>query len=82
MPTPPFTAHLQCAAEQLSNDYELHQVYDAQADDLLAYAAITNGKKHGLILDQSYNGDRFIGGDDSWEAAIVYMYELMADPRK
>jgi len=65
-----------------SNDYELHQVYDAQANDLLAYAAITNGKKHGLILDQSYNGDRFIGGDDSWEAAIVYMYELMADPRK
>ena len=65
-----------------SNDYELHQVYDAQANDLLAYAAITNGKKHSLILDQSYNGDRFISGDDGWEAAIVYMYELMADPRK
>ena len=57
-------------------------MYDAQADDLLAYAAITNGKKHGLIVDQSYNRDHFISGDDSWEAAIVYMYELMADPRK
>jgi len=65
-----------------SNDYELHQVYDAQADDLLACAAITNGKKHGLIWDQSYSGDRFLNGDDSWETAIVYMYELMADPRK
>jgi hypothetical protein len=64
-------------------DYEVQQVYDAQVDDLLATAWIENGKKHGSIWDQSYTGERFFkDGDASWEAAIAYMDELMADPRK
>jgi hypothetical protein len=65
-------------------DYEVHQVYDAQVDDLLASAVINNGtgKKHGAIWDQSYRGIRPVQGDASWDAAIAYMDELMADPRK
>jgi hypothetical protein len=63
-------------------DQELHQVYDAQVDDLLANAVIRNGKKHGDIWDQSYKGIRPVQGDASWDAALAYMDELMADPRK
>jgi len=59
------------------------QLFDAQVDDLLASAAIRNGKKTGDIWDQSFKGERFFKDDDaSYEAAIAYMYELMADPRK
>jgi hypothetical protein len=63
-------------------DYEVQQVYDAQVDDLLVNADIRNGKKSGLIFDESYKGNRFLTGDASYEAAITYMDELMADPRK
>jgi hypothetical protein len=63
-------------------DYEVHQVYDAQVDNLLAHAEIRNGKKHGDIWDESYKGIRPVQGDASWDAAIAYMDELMADPRK
>jgi hypothetical protein len=65
-----------------SNDYEVDQVYDAQVDDLLVHAEINNGKKHGSIWDESYKGNRVIGGDANYDAAVTYMYELMADPRK
>jgi hypothetical protein len=52
-------------------------------DDLLADASIENGKKRGSIWDESYKGQRFFkDGDASWEAAVTYMNELMADPRK
>jgi hypothetical protein len=64
-------------------DYEVQQVYDAQLDNLLARAEIINGKKHGSISDESYKGQRsFKDGDAAWEAAVTYMNELMADPRK
>jgi hypothetical protein len=50
----------------------------------LASAVINNanGKKHGQIWDQSYKGNRSLTGDASWDAALAYMDELMADPRK
>jgi hypothetical protein len=64
-------------------DYEVHQVYDAQVENLLASAEIKNGKKNGDIWDESYTGQRYFkDGDASYEAAITYMDELMADPRK
>jgi hypothetical protein len=64
------------------SDVEVQQVYDAQVDDLLAHAGIGNGKKHGSIWDESYKGNRWLSGDAGWEAAVTYMDELMADPRK
>ena len=63
-------------------ELEVDQVYDAQVDELLAHAEIKDGKKSGTIWDQSYKGNRFPGGDAGWEAAITYMDDLMADPRK
>jgi hypothetical protein len=64
-------------------EHEVQQVYDAQVDDLLASASIRNGKKDGSILDQSFKGERYFkDGEASYEAAIKYMDELMADPRK
>jgi hypothetical protein len=62
---------------------ESTQLFDAQVDDLLADASIRNGKKSGSIWDESYKGQRFFkDGDASYEAAVTYMNELMADPRK
>jgi hypothetical protein len=43
---------------------------------------IRNGKKNGIIFDESYKGNRWLSGDAGWDAAIKYMDELMADPRK
>jgi hypothetical protein len=64
-------------------DYEVQLVYDARLDNLLATAEIINGKKRGSISDESYKGQHsFKDGDAGWEAAITYMDELMADPRK
>ena len=66
-----------------STDYEVHEVYDAQIDKLLASAKIINGKKHGSIPDESYKGQRSFKDDDaSWQAAISYMDELVAEPQK
>jgi hypothetical protein len=65
------------------NDVTHRSIYDGQTDDMLVHTEITNGKKHGLIFDKSYKGQRFIkDGDASWEAAVTYMDELMADPIK
>ena len=65
------------------SEYEVHQVYDAQVDELLAHAQIQDGKKSGSIWDESYKGQRFFkDGDADWEGAVTYMNELMADPRK
>jgi hypothetical protein len=59
------------------------QLFDAQVDDLLANAEIRNGKKNGTIWDESYKGQRYFkDGEAAWDAAIKYMNELMADPRK
>src|SRR5262249_25277707 len=65
-----------------SFELEVHQVYDAQVDDLLAHAEIKNGSKFGIIHEESYKGNRFVSGDAGWEATVNYMDELMADPRK
>jgi hypothetical protein len=58
----------------------VRQMYDAQVDDLLAFADIRNGKKTGVIF--GYTGGGRLTDDASYEAAIKYMDELMADPRK
>jgi hypothetical protein len=61
----------------------VRQLFDAQVDDLLASADIRNDKKNGVIFDESYKGNRWVsGGDAGWDAAVKYMDELMADPRK
>jgi hypothetical protein len=61
----------------------VRQLFDAQVDDLLARAQIENGKKYGTIWDESYQGQRYFrDGEASYEAAIKYMNEMMADPRK
>jgi hypothetical protein len=66
---------------------EIHQVYDAQIDDLLANAKIINGKKSGQVWDE-YKGPwvppadcRFCMKGDGWDAAIAYMEEIMTDKR-
>jgi hypothetical protein len=59
------------------------QLLDAQVDDLLASAQIENGKKSGSIWDESYKGQRYFkDGEAAWDAAIKYMNEMMAVPRK
>jgi hypothetical protein len=58
----------------------VRHLYDAQVDDLLASADIRNGKKSGVIF--GHKGGGRISDDASYEAAITYMDELMADPRK
>jgi hypothetical protein len=72
-------------------DHEADQVYDLQTDDLLAGAMIENGKKHGNIFDPEYKkpwlpscrgGCPANFGDQTWQAAVDYMNEMMADPRK
>jgi hypothetical protein len=35
-------------------DHEYDQLYDLQIDDLLGWASIENGKKHGSISDENY----------------------------
>jgi hypothetical protein len=72
-------------------DNESDQVFDLQTDDLLAAAMIKNGKKSGSIFDPDYK-KRWLPscpgecppdfGDKTWQAAVDYMNELMADPRK
>jgi hypothetical protein len=56
------------------------QLYDAQVDDLLADASIENGKKGGVIF--GYKDWGRLTGEASYDAAIHYMNEMMADPRK
>jgi hypothetical protein len=59
------------------------QLLDAQVDELLASAQIENGKKTGYIWDESYQGQRYFkDGEAAWDAAIKYMNEMIADPRK
>jgi hypothetical protein len=56
------------------------QLFDAQVDDLLADARIENGKKTGVIF--AYKDWGRLTGEASYDAAIKYMNEMMADPRK
>jgi hypothetical protein len=58
----------------------VRQMYDAQVDQLLATASIRNGKKTGVIFGHAGGGP--LSDDASYEAAINYMDEVMADPRK
>jgi hypothetical protein len=64
-------------------EHVVRQLYDGQVDELLAHAQIIDGKKSGSIWDESYKGQRYFKDSDaSYEAALTYMNELMADPRK
>jgi hypothetical protein len=60
-------------------EHEFRQMYDAQADDLLASADIINGKKTGDIF--GYKGG-LLTDEASYEAAISYIDQMMADPQK
>ena len=80
------------AKQQYRLDRETDQFFDLQVDDLLAFATIENGKKHGNIFDPDYkkpwlptcraDGCPANFGDQTWQAAEDYMNEMMADPRK
>jgi hypothetical protein len=72
-------------------DHKTDQLFDLQINDLLAAALIENGKKHGSIWDPDYKkpwlpscvgGCPSNFGDQTWQAAVDYMNEMMADPRK
>src|SRR5262249_10806548 len=59
------------------------QLFDAQVDDLLADARIENGKKSGVIfVPRSLFSVSPPSDEARYDAAIRYMNELMADPRK
>jgi hypothetical protein len=58
----------------------VRQLFDAQVDDLLASADIRNGKKTGVIF--GYKGGGLLTDEASYEAALNYMTEMMADPQK
>jgi hypothetical protein len=72
--------------QRASFDSEFRQVYDAQTDDLLAFAEIKNGTKNGMVFDK-YKGPPVPHCFSTpgcvpglgWDAAIAYMDEMMAD---
>ena len=57
-------------------DIEQRQLYDANGDDLLAFATIQNGKKHGNVFDHE-NHSRTSFADFGWDAANAYIDEMM-----
>jgi acyl-CoA hydrolase len=61
-------------------DVEHRQIYDAQVDDLLAFAKIENGKKVGMVFDHQHQktSDTNLG----WDDANAYIDQMMADKRR
>jgi hypothetical protein len=62
-----------------SLDQEMHSIYDAQIDELLAFAQIENGKKVGMVFDKDHRtttSDNF-----GWDDAITYIEKMIADRR-
>ena len=61
-------------------DLQQRQIYDAQKDDLLAFAKIQKGKKVGMVFDPTHRST--MGNDLGWQDANSYIDRMMADPRK
>ena len=61
--------------KQKENEEEVWQVYDGQTDDVLAYAAIENGKKVGMVFDPDVNRR------EGWDDANAYMDARMHQQR-
>jgi hypothetical protein len=62
-------------------DLQIRQIYDAQKDDLLAFAKIENGTKVGMVFDHDNHqttSDKTLG----WDDANGYIDEMMAEIRK
>ncbi|WP_146690911.1 hypothetical protein [Bradyrhizobium canariense] len=66
---------------------EIHSVYDAQTDDLLAFARRVNGKETGYVFDV-HKGPWIPPANCTsctvgvgWDAAISYMDEIMTGQR-
>ena len=62
------------------NERQMRKTYDAQTDDLLAFAQIENGKKVGMVFDPQYQS--VIGETLGWDDANSYIDEMMLDKRK
>jgi hypothetical protein len=62
-------------------DSEHRQLYDAQVDDLLAFAQIQNGKKSGMVFDHQ-NHRTTTDTNLGWDDANAYIDEMMLDKRK
>ncbi len=56
-----------------------HQIYDAQVDELLAFAQIEDGKKVGMVFEKGHirKSDTNLG----WDDADAYIDEMMTDKR-
>lgn len=62
------------------NERDIRQIYDAQTDDLLAFAQIINGKKVGMVFDRDHRSA--MGSDLGWDDASTYIDEMMAEKRR
>jgi hypothetical protein len=62
------------------NEVQHRQIYDAQTDDLLAFAKIENGKKVGMVFDHEHRST--MGDDLGWTDANAYIDEMMFDKRR
>jgi len=61
-------------------EIEYRQIYDVQADDLLAFAQIQDKKKSGMVFDRQHRTttDSNLG----WDDANAYIDQMMAEDRK
>src|SRR6266567_5225369 len=64
---------------QKENDGQVRQIYDAQTDDLLAFAQMDNGKKVGMVFDHGHHTTT--GENLGWDDANAYIEEMMLDQR-
>jgi hypothetical protein len=65
---------------QKENQAERRQIFDAQTDDLLAFANIENGKKVGMVFDREHQAK--IPGNLGWDDANAYIDEMMLEKRR
>ena len=62
------------------NERQIRQIYDAQIDDLLAFAQIENGTKSGLVFDHEHR--RTTDTNRGWDDANNYIDEMMLEKRR
>jgi hypothetical protein len=60
-------------------DRELLDLYDAQTNNLLAFANIENGKKVGMVFSKNHR--KTTSHYRGWDDAVAYMDEMLADKR-
>ena len=65
---------------QREYEVESRHIYDAQTDDLLAFAKITNGKKVGMVFDREHQTK--IPDNLGWDDANGYIDEMMMENRR